>query len=321
MAPIPTARSFVGVAKETGTKGVAVAPTAFLALMGFNAKRVPTMLTDEGWRGSNVDVYGSQQGKLHSEIEVPESSLFVDTIGFALLSIFGEEAISGASPYTHVFTTLNSGTMQPPALTFTDMVGSIGAKAWAGVQLSELTITVDPDGNITWGASGQGFPEADASTPTQSYSALLPMQGWRMSCTLNGTAIQPVSLEVTFTREIEVKNTANASQNPFAVWIGKLGVAVTGEFVAEDDTHPDALAADTQGVLSITGTRGSGATTETLTILCTKTAYQAVEIGRGQSEVHYSLDLKAIANATDVGASAGYGPAKVTVVNARSTVY
>lgn len=320
MAAVPTARSFLGVAKET-TKGTAVTPTAYIPVAGFNPQNMPTQLLDEGWRGSNVDSYGSQQGKAHSEIEIEESPLYVDTFGFAMKSIFGEEALSGAGPYTHAFTVLNTGDMQPPALTFTDMVGSIGAEAWPGVQLSEVTITIDPDGNITWSASGQGYPGADAATPTPSFSTVLPMQGWRMSATLNGSAIQPVSLEVTFTREIEVKNTANASQSPYAIWIGKLGVTVSGEIIAEDDSHQDALTADTQGILNITGTRGAGASTETLTILCTKVAYQTVEIGRGQAEVHYSLELKALANTTDVGTSAGYGPAKVTLVNSRSSVY
>lgn len=320
MAPIPTARSFIGVAKET-TKGTAVAPTSFVPVGGFNPKRVPTMLLDEGWRGSNVDAYGSQHGKVHSEIEIEESPLFVDTFGFPMISIFGEEALTGAGPYTHVFTVLNSGDMQPVAQTWTDMVGSIGAKAWPGVQLSEVTLSIDPDGNVTWSASGNGFPEAAASTPTAAFSMLLPMQGWRMSATLNGTAIQPISLEVTFSREIEIKKTANASQNPFAIWVGKLSVSVSGEIVAEGDTHHAALVADTQGILSITGTRGAGASAETLTVLCTKTAYEAVEIGRGQSEIHYDLSLKAIANTTDVGVSAGYGPAKVTLVGPRSTVY
>lgn len=320
MAATPTARSFVGVAKET-TPGTPVAPTAYLALSDFNPQNVPTILLDEGWRGAAVDAVGSQQGKVHSEIEIPDSPLFVDTIGFAFKTTFGEEALTGAGPYSHVFTLLNSGNMQPPALTLTDMVGAIGAKAWPGVQLSELTISIDPDGNITWSASGSGYQGVDASTPTQSYSAVLPMQGWRMTCTLNGTAIKPVSLEIKFMREIEVKKVADGTQNPYAIWIGKLSVEVSGEIIAEDDTHHDALTADTQGILNITGTRGAGAATETLTILCTKTAYQTVEIGRGQSEVHYSLELKALGNATDVGVSAGYGPAKVNLVNARSTVY
>lgn len=321
MPPVPTARSSLGVAKET-TKGTAVlTPTSYIPVDGFSSQTVPTMLRDEGWRTSNVDVYGSQQGKSHSEIEIEESPVFVDTIGWPLLQIFGEEAISGVGPYTHVFTTLNSGDMQPPALTWIERVSTIGVKAWPGVQLSELTLSIDADGFVTWSASGMGFPTPGAGTPAESFSTVQPMQGWRMTWTLNGTQIQPLNLEINFTREIEVKNTANNSQNPFAVWVGKLGVEISGEIVAENDTHPAALLADTQGVCTITGTRGAGASTETLTVLCSKTAYDSVEVGRGQSEVHYDLSLKALANTTDVGTSAGYGPCKVTLVNARSTAY
>lgn len=319
MPPVPTARSFVGVAKET-TKGTAVAPTDYLKLTDFSGQNVPTPLYDEGWQGSNIDVYGMQHGKVHSEVEL-ESPLHVDTFGWPMKSVLGEEAVTGAGPYTHVFTVLNSGDMQPPALTLTDQIGSIGSRAYPGVQLTEVTVSIDADGNVTWSASGSGFPSGSASTPTPAFSAVLPMQGWRMSATLNGAAIKPLSMEVVFSREFEVKKTADGTQNPTAIWIGELSVTASGEILAEDASHITAQLANTQGVFSITGTRGAGASTETLTILCTLVGYETVEIGRGQSEVHYDLSLKALGNATDVGTSAGKGLAKVTVVNARSSVY
>lgn len=321
MPPVPSARSTLGVAKEA-TKGTAVlTPTSYIPVGGFSAQPVPTMLRDEAWRGSNVDIYGSQQGKSQSEIEIDESPVFVDTIGWPLLQILGEEAVSGAGPYTHNFTSLNSGDMQPPALTWIERVSTIGVKAWPGVQLSEVTLTIDADGLVTWTGSGMGYPTPGVGTPTEAWSTIQPFAGWRMAWTLNGSAIQPLNVEITFSREIEVKKTANNSQNPYAIWVGKLGVEISGEIIAEGDTHPAALLADTQGACVLTGTKGAGATTETLTITCSKTAYDSVAVTRGQPEVHYDIALKAIANTTDVGVSGGFSPAKVTVVNARSTLF
>lgn len=319
MAPSPTWRSFIGVAKET-TKGTAVAPTGYIPVRTCSPKRMPTRLDDVGWRGSAVDTYGSQQGKIVSQHSI-EGDLFVDTFGFWLKGLLGEEAISGAGPYTHIFTPLNTGDQQPPALTITDQIGAIEARGWPGVQLSEVKLAIDVDGNITYTCSGMGFPEAAASTPTPSFGSLKPMQGWRMTASLNGTAIQMAGIDLTMSRPVSAIKTTDGTQNPFAVWAGVLGVSVSGNVIAESNSHLAALVADTQGIFTFTGTRGAGASAETLTVLCTTTAYNAVEIGRSNDWVEYALDLKPVANSTDVGVSAGFSPIKATLVNARSTVY
>jgi Phage tail tube protein len=314
MAPSPTWRTVIGVAKES-MKGTPVVPTVSLPVGGFTANHVPTILLDEGMRGSPADSYGSQHGKIVSEIEIDESPLFVDSFNIITKGILGDETVTGTSPYTHAHASLTSGDQQPPALTLTEQ-DNLETRAWPGTQLSEVKLTIDPDGNITYTASGMGFPDATASTFVPAFTSLLPMQGWRMTCALNGTTIQPVSMEVTLSREVNAVKTANNSQSPFAIWVGKLTVDVSGNFVAENTSHVIAFAADTQGVLSITGTRGAGATTETLTFLASKAAYNSVEKDRGNDWIEYALELHAHHNSTDVGTSAGYSPCKLTLVNA-----
>jgi hypothetical protein len=319
MAPTPTWRSFIGVAKET-TKGTAVAPTAYIPVRTCNPKRTPTRLDDVGWRGSAVDTYGSQQGKIVASHSI-EGDVFVDTLGFWLKCLLGDESISGAGPYTHNFAPLNTGDQQPPALTITDQIGAIESRAWPGVQLSEVKLTIDVDGNITYSCSGMGFPEATASTPTPAFGTLKPLQGWLITANVNGAAAQLASLEMTISAPVNAIKTTSGTQNPFAVWRGVLGVAITANVVAESNSHLANLVSDAQGVFSFTGTRGAGATAETLTATCTTTAYEGVEISRSNDWVEYALTLKPVANATDVGASAGFSPVKLTLVNARSTVY
>lgn len=321
MPPAPTWASFLGVAKET-TKGTAVTPSGYVPVTSFDPKKRPTRIDDTGWRGSAVDTYGSQQGKVISELSWG-GDLFVDTFGFWLKGIFGEEAISGAGPYTHPFTPLNTGDQQPPALTLTDMQGSIAARAWPGVQLSEVKLTIDVDGNVTYTCSGMGFPDAAAATPTASFGALKPMQGWRFTTSVNGTSAQLAGCEITFSRSVNAVKTTDGTQNPHAIWVGQLGVTITGNVVTNAVTHLTNLGSDAQGVFTLTGTRtpGAASTEETLTVTCTTTAYNAVELNRGQDWIEWALDLKPVANSTDVGVSAGFSQCKVTLVNARSTVY
>lgn len=317
MAPNASWKSFLGVAKEV-TKGTAVVPSDYIRVKDFKPKRTPTILPDEGWQGSAVETYGSQQGKVHTEWSVPDSPLYVDTFGWWLKSLLGDEAISGAGPYAHVFSTLNSG--QPPALTLTDFF-DIEARAWPGNQVSEVKLSIDPDGNIMYSASGKGFPEASASTPTASHTALKPLAGWLISANIAGVAAQLSKLDVTISRAADPIKTTNGSQNPTAVFTGRVSVKVSGTAMAESNAHLEALKADTQGVFSLTGTRGSGATTEAITVTCTTAAYEGVEIDRSGDWIAFPVNLTAHANATDAGASGGKSPIKITLTNAKSAVY
>lgn len=320
MAANPTWRSEIGVAKEA-TQGTAVVPAFSLPVNGFNPKRVPTILRDNAWRGSGMN-HGTQHGKIHTEFEIPESPFFVDGFGYIALGIFGETAISGAGPYAHTFASLGSGDQQPPSLTVTDEnTTEVASRAWPGCQLAEVKLTIDPDGNMMWSASGLGFPDAAAAAFTASYTQIQPFEGWRMSATLNGTAIQPVNLEVTFSRNVNPIKTANNSQNPSDIFAGPLEIAINGNIVAEGATHHTALAANTTGVFALTGTRFATTLTETILLTCTSTSYEAVGIDRGNDWMEFELDLITNDNTTDVGASLGRSPGKLTLTNAKSTAY
>lgn len=315
MPASPTQASAIGIAKET-TKGTAVVPSDTIVVTGFNPKRKPTILTDEGWDGSAGDVRGIQQGKIVAEHSI-EGAVFVDTIGWWLKNILGDETISGAGPYTHPFAALNSTDQQPPALTATDKLANIGYRGWPGIQLSELKLMVDPDGKLSYTATGLGFPDASAASFTPAPSAEVEVPGWRVSCNVNGAACNPSKLEVTMSRRVNAIKTANNSQNPFAIWVGPLSVTIKGNVIAEDVTHYTNLVNDTQGVFSFTAAQG----TKSITVTCTKTAYVGTEVDRGNDWPEFVLDLRAIKNSTDVGASAGLSPIKVVLVNSKSAVY
>src|SRR5215213_7127452 len=108
MPPLPSSKQALSLAKET-TKGTAIAsPTASIPIRSFTGGREKTKLPDMSLRGSAVDSFAEADGVYHGVFHA-EGDVFVDSIGHFLLSILGEEAVSGAGPYTHNFTALNSG--------------------------------------------------------------------------------------------------------------------------------------------------------------------------------------------------------------------
>jgi hypothetical protein len=51
----------------------------------------------------------------------------------------------------------------------------------------------------------------------------------------------------------------------------------------------------------------------------TKCAFQVAKVDRSQDYVTLDVTYKAIANSTDVGATSGYSPIKVTLQNAKAS--
>lgn len=321
MGLFPSRRSFPGIAKEA-TKGIVQAPTSYIPLDGHLAwKEVPTILDDEGSRGAMSTTHGSQQGKKHTEWSA-KGNVHVDTFGHILLSMFGEEALSGAGPYTHLFTVLNSGDGQPPGHTWTDFY-VVETRQTPGCQTGKLEFDFTPDGLLKWSAEGLGLVTADGSEPTDTWGAIKPMQGWRAAATLNGVNLRYTSGKLTIERGIEAVKTAENSQAPAGIWVD--GLTASAEFTAlmESNAELTAWLADTQGVFEITFDRtpGAASTQEQLKLRASLAAYTAHEVDRSASWVQQKIGIKCHANTTDAGASGGFAAIRATLLNARSTVF
>jgi hypothetical protein len=327
----PQALSFMGVAKET-TQGTAVAPARFIpyAPGSLETDEQPEVLIDEGERGSMSREYGAVRGKAKVEIGwngVP----FSESIGDLLYNILGGYAVSGAGPFTHTFSVLNSGQGQPPSWTVTDRQGltpTVGARAYPGLCLSELTLSGNAEQLLTYECKGTAWPSAaaaDAPTNTVPTSTVTP--AWRSSVSWAGTAVTSVmEWTLSISRELMIVNTADGSQNPWTIARGPVSVGGSLNIVASDSSPLSAevpltaLTAGTEAALVIAvASNYAGTAGHSVTFTMTKSQIVKSPLQRGQTVLGWNIETKSFANATDVGASGGLAPVKCVLVNGVTT--
>jgi len=312
--PLPSPLSFVGVAKES-TKGTGVAATAYLPLMSFDPFDHYEYYEDTAIRGAMGDVYSEVQGPAWGEIAAT-GPVFVDTFPWFLANVCGDYAGTGAGPYTHTIAQKNSGDGQPGAVSLTDYFGLSGgtpSRRYPGCQIAGTTLKWGGVGVLEHSTNIVGFKSALVAKPTQSFGALPPIAGW--SATLSIAAGSKTFLE---SAELNIKrlscdpiHTADGTQDPYAVWVGPLGVDGKMTIIAEDETEFLRYTGGTSAVLVVTFTQG----TASITITMSKVQYTNVQLKRGGPYAVYDVTFKAVQNTTDVGATGGYSPAKFVVVN------
>ena len=106
----------------------ATAPSAFTSIpvKAMTTKPVITWLMDQNLRGSNVETYQLGQGPLWSEITIPQSLAYGDTIGYPLFSLFGDYYATGTAS-TPTWTT--SGALSAGATSIAVTSGSSAVAA------------------------------------------------------------------------------------------------------------------------------------------------------------------------------------------------
>jgi hypothetical protein len=71
--------------------------------------------------------------------------------------------------------------------------------------------------------------------------------------------------------------------------------------------------------MSIDFTAGAGATLTQVKFQMTKCAFTVAKVERGKDYIELNVNYKAMANTTDVGATAGFSPVKVVLQNAKTS--
>jgi hypothetical protein len=315
-------RSYLGIAKEV-TKGTPVAPTDFLPVMASSLKPVDVIdpLYDEGIRGSNVKNYNYVPGRTRSTYDFGGSA-FADTIGYSIAGLLGDVATVGASaPYTHTISLENSATAaadaQPTSYTITDFYAA-AVRAYPGCQFSDFTLKFNADGMLEYDAKTTGWASATASTPTPSFSTVLPTQVWQGAVTVGGTTItNSISGEISMKRPVTPIYGIATTQNPYNIFLGPLEVTGKITFVMEDNTELTRYLTNTQPALVFNWAYGAGAAAVQIQATLTKGAYVAAAIERGSDFVEISVDINGIGNTTDAGATSGYSPIKWVLKNAK----
>lgn len=320
---LPKYKSFLGIAKEAGRAAgaapIPVAATDFIPIKDITPFDNIKYLTDEGWRGSMVMNYGEVQGVEYSEFEFG-GDVFPDTIGYALAGVLGDYAISGASaPYTHTMAVKNSGNGQATSYTFTDY-NSYNARQFAGSQFGSVEFKFSADGLLEYSAMAQGYASATAATPTASFSTIAPTPVWVGTTTIAGSLTSKLTEgSVSIKRELTPIFSVDGSQAPYQVFQGAVEVEGSLKLILEDDTDLDRYLNNTQPSLALDFSQGTGASLTQLLLTMTKAAFVVAKVERSKDYVELDVNFRAIANTTDVGASSGYSPIKVTLKNAKST--
>jgi hypothetical protein len=310
-----TALIQVGLARET-TWGTPVASTTFFPIKapkGF----VPNydQIDDDSFRNNLSDIQGSYQGVGRTQFDLPDMLFYPNASGFLPFAMLGADAISGAGPYTHVLTLLNSG--QPTSWTLTKFDNLIAtARRISGAYFNEVTMRFANPGKFTIGAKGIGKIADTAAKPAASFDAAPIFLPWQAALTLSGANTKLVDMEVSLKRGVDLIFGMNNTQDATQASVDQLSVTGKMTFVPTDDTEKGYYTSHTQPAASVLFTSGAN----TLTLQMTKCTFtDPVDIDPGSPYEKLSMSFKGVANATDAGT--GNSPIKVTLVNTQATAY
>jgi hypothetical protein len=316
--PLPTYQTFVGIAKEP-TKGTPAAATDYIPVITSAPQDNVMYLADRNMRGSQVDLYDEIQGPTFADYSLA-GDVFPDAVGYLLAGLFGDVVTTGASaPFSHAFAVKNTGDGQPPSFTITDYNGT-QARQFSGAQFSELNFKFSADGLLGFDAKAICNLSNTAATPTRSYSAVKPIASWKGAVQIAGTpALTLVDGTVELKRSVEPIHTIDGTANPYKIWGGPVTAGGKLTFLAEDESALLAYLNNTQPSLSIDFSQGAAAALTQVKFVMSKAAYTVGQINRGKDYIAFDITYEAIANSTDVGATGGFSPAKVTLQNAKAS--
>lgn len=317
-------RSYLGIAKEA-TKGTAVAPTDYIPVYKDSLKPADIIdpLYDTGLRGSNVVNYAYIPGRTRSTLDF-SSAAFADTIGYALAGLLGSVSTTGASaPYTHTISLKNSQSAaaddQPISYTLTDFYAA-AVRAYPGCQFHDFSLKFNADGMLEYDAKTTGFISASASTPTPSFSTLLPTPVWQGTVSIGGSQVSTAMTgNIDLKRSVTPVYGISQTQNPFSVFLGPLETTGKITFIMEDNTELTRYLTNTQPAIVLNWAYGAGAAAVQIQATITKGAYTAAVIERGQDFVQVTIDLNAQGNTTDAGSTGGFSNIKWVLQNAKAS--
>lgn len=311
----PTWRQVLGMAKET-TWGTGVVATTFFPIAkpsGF----VPQFedIVDDGDRNNASGEQAYYQGVGLTPFDTGEMLVWPDDSLHWLMALLGVDTISGAGPYTHPLTLLNTGL--PPSYTLTLFDNLIAtARRIVGAQVNEVTLKWSVKGKLTIQAKGIGKIADTVAKPTEAFSAAAAFLGWQFAANIGGANTKIEEGELTLKRQVDPVYGAVGTQDMNDRSIAELYVSGRYTFAAADDTEKTLYTGNTQPSSLLTWTSG----TNVLAIQMTKTAFgKGGDIDRSNKYSRTVVPFRAIANATDVGT--GNAPVKATGTNGKAVAY
>ena len=214
-------------------------------------------------------------------------------------------------------------TYTAPNSFYAGQVVTITGNSTSALNLSSQTIVTATATQFTVSnaATGTGTGGvATVVTPTASYSTVTNVPVWTGVTTIAGSVSTRLAEgNISIKRALSPIFTVDNSQSPYQIFQGAVEVDGSLKLIFEDNTELNYFINNTQPSLDISFSQGSGGTATKVQFTMTKCAFQVAKIDRSKDYVELDVTYKAIANTTDVGASSGYSPIKVTLQNAKST--
>lgn len=316
--PQPTYASFLGVSAPEVTFAAGGTPAAFIPVKTMTPADKLIWLEDEGWRGAPAKTYGGTPGPLYAEYEWA-GDVYADSIGYPVVGLLGDVTVTGsAAPYTTAVATLCSGNQQPPTYCLTDWNSNITGYQLAGARMSELGLKFSGAGKLEYTAKATiESNTVTASKPSFVNTAVPIIAGWRGVVQLGGATIgYVVEGEQNIKRAVEVIDTADGVQAPYYLFAGELTADGKLVIVMETDTWRANYVAGTSSSIDINYTQGAGATLTQVKTHCSAIRIEDAKVSRGKAYAELELTYVADFNSTDIGASGGFSPIKVTLQNA-----
>jgi len=236
----------------------------------------------------------------------------------------GSVATTGASaPFTHTVSLKNSqatgADAQPISYTLTDFYAA-ECRKYAGIQFHDFSLKFNADGMLEYDTKATGWASASASTPTPSFSTILPTPVWQGTVSIGGSPVSnSVSGNLDLTRPVTPIYGISQTQNPYNVFVGALDVTVKFTYIMEDNTELTRFLTNTQPAIVLNWAYGAGATAVQLQATITRGAYTAAAIDRGADFVQIMVDVNGIGNTTDAGSTGGQAPIKWVLQNAKAS--
>jgi hypothetical protein len=291
------------------------APTNYIPVATFTPADNIAYLADTNYRGSAVVRYGHVPGPVDGTYG-SSGNVYADTIGYLFGNILGDVVTTGASaPFTHVIAPLNSGNGQPRSFTLTDS-DPVQARAYPGMMCTDLSISIDAHQLLTWTGTFIGFPSGIVGQPAPSFSANGAIAGFLGQTTIAGTFTPTLqSATIDFKRSGVADQTVDGNGQPYAIFVGPVDVTGKMVFIYEDESQ---LLNYLNGVfpsLDFNYLRGTGAGIEQVKIHMSHVTYTVGAKSMSGDQMMIDITFEADANSTDVGASGGLSPAKVTLQN------
>ncbi len=251
-------------------------------------------------------------------------------------------------PYTHRFSSLNSPLgyagfygAQPPTHTFTDVTNIVntftnptygtvltstyGARQYPSACLKQMDFSGNAEQILGVKMSGDSWLSQVAGTaPTNLTTNSRPIPNWNSTVSVLGTQIGQIGeFSFSFKRTTQVYWTIQGTQTPLVIARGPMNVDGTLNWDPTTTEQPlDMMLLNAQGPLVVTTTNTgipNSGTPFTLTFTCSQAANIKSKINRSKALLGFTNTFEGVANATDVGGSAGLSPGSLTLINATPT--